>query len=359
MTAVHSPLSSGWTARRRFADRPPEERNLIRDQVRLQVATPTGLFHARFADLADFLTRGDVLVVNTSATVPGQLAGRSSIRGAVVVHIAAAPDENSRVVELRSDPDASTPILDGQPGELIHCAGDVRLRLKEPYPARGSSPSGQGNRLWRAEPNDTEGLAAITARYGRPISYGYLAQRYGLDAYQTVFGRDRGSAEMPSAGRPFTTALVTELVTRGILFAPVLLHTGVSSQEAGESPLPERFAVSEQTARLVNTAKATGGRIIAVGTSATRAIESATGTDRQVSAAHGWTGLVISPQRGVRVVDSLITGWHDPEASHLMLVESVAGTGLTRAAYDTAIENDYLWHEFGDSCLFLSARESQ
>jgi S-adenosylmethionine:tRNA ribosyltransferase-isomerase len=146
------------------------------------------------------------------------------------------------------------------------------------------------------------------------------------------------------------------LVAHGVIIAPITLHTGLSSQDAGEAPQPEWFEVGETTAHLVNGSKARGGRAIAVGTTATRALESATQPDGTVSAAVGWTDLVISPERGVLVVDGLITGWHNPEASHLLLVESVAGPELTQRAYDAAVAERYLWHEFGDSALMLKAR---
>jgi S-adenosylmethionine:tRNA ribosyltransferase-isomerase len=150
---------------------------------------------------------------------------------------------------------------------------------------------------------------------------------------------------------------VARSVAHGVIFAPITLHTGLSSQEAGEAPQPEWFEVSETTAHLVNASRARGGRVIAVGTTATRAIESAARPDGNVAAASGWTDLVISPERPVRVVDGLITGWHNPEASHLLLVESVAGAELTQRAYDAAVAEHYLWHEFGDSCLLLNAPE--
>ena len=142
-------------------------------------------------------------------------------------------------------------------------------------------------------------------------------------------------------------------MARGVIFAPITLHTGLSSQDAGEAPQPEWFELSETTAHLVNSSRSRGGRVIAVGTTATRAIESAARPDKSVAAASGWTDLVISPERPVRVVDGLITGWHNPEASHLLLVESVAGAELTQRAYDAAVAEHYLWHEFGDSCIFL------
>ena len=157
---------------------------------------------------------------------------------------------------------------------------------------------------------------------------------------------------------------MARLVAQGVIFAPITLHTGLSSQEAGEAPQPEWFEVSETTAHLVNASRARGGRVIAVGTTATRAIESAARQDGtvpkgNVMAASGWTDLVVSPERPVRVVDGLITGWHNPDASHLLLVESVAGVVLTQRAYDAAVAERYLWHEFGDSCLLLNAAEER
>jgi S-adenosylmethionine:tRNA ribosyltransferase-isomerase len=144
---------------------------------------------------------------------------------------------------------------------------------------------------------------------------------------------------------------VSQLASQGVLIAPILLHCGVSSLESHEPPQPERYDVPAHTARLVNWVKANGGRVIAVGTTAVRAIESA--ADTSVNPSQGWTDLVLSPERPPRVVDGLITGWHAPEASHLLLLESVVGTELVQRAYDAAVQENYLWHEFGDSCLLL------
>jgi S-adenosylmethionine:tRNA ribosyltransferase-isomerase len=226
----------------------------------------------------------------------------------------------------------------------------VELTLLEPYPRLGSSPTGRGNRLWRALVLGD--LRAHLGAAGRPIAYGYLDRRYPLAAYQSVFATVPGSAEMPSAGRPFTRSLVTELVSRGIAVAPITLHTGLSSQEAGEAPQPERFEVSAATARLVNAVRAGGGRVVAVGTTVTRALESAV-VDGRLVARQGWTDRVVTPAEPPQVVTGLITGWHDPQASHLLLVEAVAGTALTQRAYDAAVTGGYLWHEFGDAALLL------
>ena len=300
-----------------------------------------------------------MLVVNTSATVPGQLDGTRS-GSAVVVHIANRLGDGTRVVELRTAPDASAPVLDGEVGERISLPAGGVVELIAAYPelrasgiARRLSPTGVGNRLWRGRVSVSQSLSDYLREHARPISYGYLNGSFPISAYQTIFALCPGSAEMPSAARPFSAELVARLVARGVIFAPITLHTGLSSQDAGEAPQREWFEVSETTAHLVNSSRARGGRVIAVGTTATRAIESAARPDGIVAAASGWTDLVISPERPVRVVDGLITGWHNPEASHLLLVESVVGAELTQRAYDAAVAEHYLWHEFGDSCLLL------
>jgi S-adenosylmethionine:tRNA ribosyltransferase-isomerase len=336
----------------RAATEPPELRGLRRDGVRLMVATPAGIQHTFFCRLADQLSAGDVLVVNTSATVPGQLGG---IRDGsdVVVHVANRLGDGTRVVELRTAPDASAPVLDGRVGEHIALPAGGALELIAPYPQSSSSPNGVGNRLWRGRVIVSQSLSGYLRMHARPISYGYLNGSFPISAYQTIFALCPGSAEMPSAARPFSAELVARLVARGVIFAPITLHTGLSSQDAGEAPQPEWFEVSETTAHLVNSSRARGGRVIAVGTTATRAIESAARPDGIVTATSGWSDLVISPERPVRVVDGLITGWHNAEASHLLLVESVAGAELTQRAYDAAVVEHYLWHEFGDSCLLL------
>jgi S-adenosylmethionine:tRNA ribosyltransferase-isomerase len=158
---------------------------------------------------------------------------------------------------------------------------------------------------------------------------------------------------MPSAGRPFTDAIVTDLVVRGVVVAPITLHTGVSSQEPGEPPLPERFVVPPTTARLVNAARFEGSRVVAVGTTVTRALETAADEHGFLRPMQGWTDLVLGPDRPARTVTGLVTGWHAPGASHLDLLHAVAGDDLVRTAYAEALAHRYRWHEFGDSCLLL------
>ncbi|RNL65029.1 S-adenosylmethionine:tRNA ribosyltransferase-isomerase [Nocardioides marmoriginsengisoli] len=331
------------------APAPPESRGLERDAVRLLVAGPDGVSHARVRDLASYLEPGDLVVVNDSATVAGELDAERLGAGPVVLHLATPLDDGTWVVEVRTAPSAERAILDAAPGDRF-LAGSVVVDLVAPYPRTGSSPTGHGNRLWRASVSGP--LPDRLAAHGRPIAYGYLPRRYPLSAYQTIFGTRPGSAEMPSAGRPFTPRVVTDLVARGVTIAPVTLHTGVSSQEAGEAPQAERYQVPETTARLVNTVRAGGGRIVAVGTTVTRALESAVEGDRVV-ARSGWTDRVVTPLHPPRIVTGLVTGWHDPQASHLLLVEAVAGRELSQRAYDEAVAHGYQWHEFGDTALLL------
>ena len=329
------------------ATAPPEARGLARDEVRLLVARPDALEHRRFRDLPDLLAPGDLVVVNTSATLPAALDAR--LRGSTrPVHVSGTLDDGTWAVEVRL-PDGSGPDLDVGPGDLLDLPDGLVLRLDVAWP----DPAAERSRLWRAAPSRPVAPADVLAAHGRPIAYAYLAGRVPLRDSQTVFADEPGSAEMASAGRPFTPELVVRLAVRGIAVAPVVLHAGVSSPELHEPPLPERFAVPASTARLVEATRAAGGRVVAVGTTVTRALETAAGPDGTVRAASGWTDLVLTADRPARVVTGLVTGLHAPEASHLLLLEAVAGGDLVRRAYDAALSGGYLWHEFGDSSVFL------
>ncbi|MFI8498566.1 S-adenosylmethionine:tRNA ribosyltransferase-isomerase [Streptomyces sp. NPDC085524] len=346
--------------RLRIADIPPEllarvpaeQRGpgLGRDSVRLLVSrgSTEASLHA-FRELPGLLRAGDVLVVNTSATLAAAVDARLG-REAVVVHFSTRGDDGRWAVELREPAGRGTTRrrAGGPAGGLVGLPGGHRLVLEEPLAAGA-------DRLWWARPS-TE-VPALLQAYGRPIRYAYTERDQPLSAYQTVFAvpaaDGAGSAEMPSAGRPFTAELVARLVSRGVQFAPLTLHTGVASQEAHEPPYPERYEMPATTAWLVNAARAAGGRVIAVGTTSVRALESAADPDGVVRAAGGWTGLVVTPERGVRVVDGLLTGLHEPEASHLLMLEAVAGRDAVRRGYAEAMDRLCLWHEFGDAHLLL------
>jgi S-adenosylmethionine:tRNA ribosyltransferase-isomerase len=323
----------------------PESRGLQRDEVRLLVADGPRVRHHQVVDLAAQLTPGDLLVVNTSATVPSAVDSLRSDGRPVLLHVSTELDDGQWVVEPRL-PGSSGPDLSTGAGSDLELAGGVSLHLVAPWP-RGQT------RLWRARvrpgPRRLEHLAA----HGRPIRYGYLEEHVPLADQQTIFARDPGSAEMPSAGRPFTRRVLESLQKRGIGTAEITLHCGLSSPEGHEPPQPERFSVPEETAVRVEAARREGRRIVAVGTTVARALESAVGADGHVRSARGWTDLVLGPDHPARVVTGLVTGWHAPEASHLLLLEAVAGPELVERAYSAAVAEGYLWHELGDSALLL------
>ncbi|AYF73969.1 S-adenosylmethionine:tRNA ribosyltransferase-isomerase [Nocardia yunnanensis] len=346
------------------ATRPAEARGLARDQVRLLVADGGTITHARFRELPAHLRPGDLVVVNNSAMINGAVDVRYHGEPAVL-HFSTGLDDGGWVVEVRDPAGVPWRGRTVEPGGRLDLPAGRRAMLRDRWlsgsnrlwvvdvtdeDAAARAESGDVGREPRGRPTD---VPALLARYGRPITYSYVAQRWSADYYRTVFGLLPGSAEMPSASRPFTESLVTELIAGGVGFAPITLHCGVSSPEAAEPPSPERFAVPEMTARLVNATRAAGGRVVAVGTTVTRALESACGPDGSVRAAAGWTDLVLDGSRPARAVDGLVTGWHAPGASHLLLLESVAGPRVVREAYRAALESGYLWHEFGDSALLL------
>jgi S-adenosylmethionine:tRNA ribosyltransferase-isomerase len=334
------------------ATTPAEVAGHGRDDVRLMVSEGTAPpRHLRFADLPSVLRAGDLLVVNTSATVPAAIPAQAEGPGATPggepfdLHLSTLLPDQTWLVEPRR------PRLIGS----ARWDGDVAPDLVLPAGGRatvlGRWPGSQ--RLWRARLDLPAPLPRYLAAVGHPIRYAYVAEPWPIEAYQTVFGREPASAEMASAARAFTPELVTELVVRGVGVAPITLHTGVSSLEAHEAPYPERFRVSAETAERVDDTHRHGHRVIAVGTTSVRALESAAGPDGSVHAADGWTDLVISAERGVRVVDGLLTGWHEPEATHLAMLEAVAGPEPLRLAYPAALAEGYRWHEFGDLHLLL------
>ncbi len=330
------------------ATAPAERRGLGRDGVRLLVARQGRIEHRRFDAIVELLDPGDLLVINTSATIPAAIDGRLCDGRAVPVHLSTVLDDGSWIVEVRHA-GGHGPEPDARQGMVLALPGALSLCLDEAYPDRSAVSS----RLWRATPSAAVDAHQYLSRHGRPIEYGHLAASYPLADHQNVYARQPGSAEMVSAGRPFTTSLLVRLMAAGVTVAPVVLHTGVSSPENGEPPQPERFDVPDATARLVTSARCSGSRIIAVGTSVVRALESAATGSGEVRAARSWTDLVLGPQRRARVVHGLVTGLHEPQASHLHLLDAVAGDALVDAAYDAAVRGGYLWHEFGDSMLFL------
>jgi S-adenosylmethionine:tRNA ribosyltransferase-isomerase len=328
-----------------IATEPPEERGDARDDVRLLVAhrSSAGISHRKFTDLPELLRAGDLLVVNTSATFPAALDAIAADGKALELHLSTHLPGDLWTVELRRDGEPYS----HSPGRLA-LPGAAHVQLHAPY-FRGRHRA----RLWLASLHLDMPVDEYLDRYGRPISYASSGTRWGIEHYQTIFATEAGSAEMPSAGRPFSHEIVTRLVRRGIGIVPLLLHTGVSSPEFDEPPYEERYSVPLSTAAAVNSARAAGGRVIAVGTTVVRALHTVTDASGAVHPGSGWTDVVVGLGDLVRSVDGLLTGWHEPRASHLMIVEAIGGHSVLERSYRAALEHRYLWHEFGDLHLIL------
>jgi S-adenosylmethionine:tRNA ribosyltransferase-isomerase len=330
---------------------PPEARGIPRDAVRLMVSRRASgsVTHHGFGELPGLLRPGDLLVVNNSATLPAAVR----VNADLAVHFSSPRPDGSWLVELRFDqneqgatPQSQCLPSQGLPSQGLPSQGlpsGAVLTLEKPVSAR----------LWQARLSTA--VVPYLLRHGRPIRYSYVARDWDLASYQTVFARVPGSAEMPSASRPFTPAVVTNLAALGVLIAPLTLHTGVSSLEVDEDPYPEPFDVPPATARLVSHVRASGGRVIAAGTTVVRALETAA-LSGVVRPAAGWTSHVVTPDSGVRVVDGLLTGLHEPRSSHLRMLAAFAGSALLSRCYEEAIRSGYLWHEFGDVHLLLPLR---
>jgi S-adenosylmethionine:tRNA ribosyltransferase-isomerase len=332
------------------AHEPPEARGLARDDVRLLVADRTrgSVDHARFGDLPQFLAAGDLLVLNTSATLPAALPVTRADGTELELRLSTpAPGRNPErfwIVELR---EGDAPFDQVEVYDRLELPGGATARILAPY-----APV----RLWYASLDLPGPLEPYLAEHGRPIRYRYVPSSWPLSAYQNVYALEPGSAEMASAGRPFTAELITRLVAGGVLVTPITLHTGVSSQEHHERPYAERYRVPEESARLINAVHRWGGRVIAVGTTVVRALETVARPDGTVAAGEGWTNLVVTPERGLWAIDGLLTGFHEPEASHVDMLGAAAGEELLVRSYAAALEHGYRWHEFGDSHLILGTR---
>ena len=331
------------------APSPPESRGMTRDSVRMLIAYKNDgtLVHSHFSELPRFLEEGDLVVLNTSGTLAAEVDGIDEDGQGVQIHLSTQLPAGLWTVEVRRGGQA---FLAAQPGTNIELAGGGCLRLLTAY---SPGPAGIGVRLWVSSLETPETLHTYLARHGRPIRYGYVQGDFPLATYQNVYVTEPGSAEMPSAGRPFTPEVLTRLVAKGVGVAPLLLHTGVASLEASEPPYAEYFKVSSATAHRVNDTHRRGGRVLAIGTTVVRALESVVDEHGHVHPSEGWTQTVVSPAHPVRSIDAFLTGWHEPEASHLAMLEAIAGRPLLEASYAAALEQGYLWHEFGDVHLIL------
>jgi S-adenosylmethionine:tRNA ribosyltransferase-isomerase len=339
------------------ASEPPEARGLSRDEVRLMVSyrSDNRVVHTQFRELDRFLRAGDVLVINTSGTLNAALNAVRADGMALELHLSTHLPADLWIVEVRLPDGASTkPFLEAEAGETLQLPGGATATLHTPYnPDERASLVGGHTRLWIATLQLPVPLEVYLTEFGFPIRYSYVKQGWPNRYYQTVYVTEMGSAEMPSAGRAFTPELITRLVAKGVQVAPLILHTGVASLEDHEPPYEEFYRVPPETALAVNTAHTQGRRVIAVGTTGVRALETVTDQDGVTHPGEGWTRVVVTPERGIHSVDGMLTGLHEPRASHLAMLEALAGREQLEVTYAEARAKRYLWHEFGDLHLML------
>jgi S-adenosylmethionine:tRNA ribosyltransferase-isomerase len=338
------------------ASEPPEEaRGLSRDQVRLMLSyrADNRIVHAQFRDLPDYLQAGDVLVINTSGTLNAALHATRADGTPVELHLSTHLPADLWIVEVRQPSGSATiPFYTAQAGETLGLPSRARATLLTPYNPSERIQSGH-TRLWIATLKLPSTVEGYLSEYGFPIRYSYVKQGWPNSYYQTVYATVKGSAEMPSAGRAFTSELITRLVSKGVQVAPLLLHTGVASLEEHEPPYEEFYHVPAETAQALNTARAENRRIIAVGTTVVRALETVTDNQTITHPGEGWTRVIVTPERGIHAVNAMLTGLHEPHASHLAMLEALAGREHLEITYNEALKERYLWHEFGDLHLIL------
>jgi S-adenosylmethionine:tRNA ribosyltransferase-isomerase len=354
------------------AGEPPEARGLRRDEVRLMVSylDDDRVVHSRFGDLPEFLRAGDTLVVNTSGTMNAALPAERSDGTPLTVHLSTHLPADLWVVELRSS-SGYEPVLDGKSDEVLSLPEGASMVLHTPYLSERRQRDEGSNRLWISTLNLPVNLNDYLDRNGSPIRYRYVRESWPAVYYQTVYATEVGSAEMPSAGRAFTPELITRLVANGVRVVPLILHTGVASLEDDEPPYEEFYRVPPETAAAINAARTAGSRVVAVGTTVVRALETVTERDGTTHPGEGWTEVFITPERSIRSVDAMLTGLHEPRSTHLLMLEALIGsaseyplaTSVTdhlEVAYAEALKRGYLWHEFGDLHLILPGhREAQ
>jgi S-adenosylmethionine:tRNA ribosyltransferase-isomerase len=273
---------------------------------------------------------------------------------ALEVHLSTHLPANQWIVEVRRPAEnATNAFYQAKSGEVLQLEGGGIVQLLTPYNAQERKAHNQHTRLWIATFDLPTSLENYLQEYGFPIRYNYVNSAWDNSYYQTVYATEMGSAEMPSAGRAFTPELLVKLMAKGVQIVPIILHTGVASLEDHEPPYEEYYRVSAESARILNDARKREKRIVAVGTTVIRALETVTDTDGITHAGEGWTRLIITPEKQIRAVNAMLTGLHEPQATHLAMLEALAGRDHLAVTYQEALAHEYLWHEFGDLHLIM------
>ncbi len=335
-----------------YYDLPPEriaqEPMEPRDHSRMLVMSRAdgSLMDKHFYDLPAFLRPGDCLILNDSRVLPARLYGNRKESGAAVELLLLKPKGND-IWEVLAGPGRKA-----KPGNTLTFAdglleADV-LEIVE-----------EGNRLvrFRYEGN----FYALLERIGRmPLPHYITAELKDKERYQTGYSKEPGSAAAPTAGLHFTPELLDKLRDMGVKIGFVTLHVGLGTFRpvkvddiTTHKMHAEHYELLPETAALINETKASGGRVIAVGTTSCRTLESVGLADGRIQAAEGWTDIFIYPGYRFQVLDGLLTNFHLPESTLIMLVSAFAGYDRTMAAYRHAVEEKYRFYSFGDAMLVV------
>ncbi|MEC4814477.1 MAG: S-adenosylmethionine:tRNA ribosyltransferase-isomerase [Scytonema sp. PMC 1069.18] len=333
------------------AKEPPERRGISRDQVRLMVIDRNNdrVEHSNFNHISQFLRSGDLLVFNTSRTLPAAIDGYAIAMGQCI--------ELRLAQHLQDDSWLALPLCHQRP--TCPMQEGAQVDVGSGLTAIIENRDTHIPQLWKVRFSKSGSeLMDVLYRLGRPIRYEYVSAPWDLDYYQTVYAKEPGSAEMPSAGRAFTWKLLFDLKRYGVETAHIVLHTGLSSYmddavDAQHLASEEEYFISETAASKINQTHQQGGRVIAVGTTVVRALESVADANGKVQPQHGYTRLHISADHKLKTIDGLLTGLHEPEASHLDLLTAFLPAEKIKSAYEDAVRRGYLWHEFGDLNLIL------
>ena len=318
-----------------------------RDHSRLLVLDKkTGkIEHSRFYQLKDMLREGDCLVLNNSRVLPARLIGARPSGGSI--ELVLLRDLGDNRWECLSRPGRKT-----KPGaEILFGNGELKATVEAV--AEG------GNRIVRFEYEGS--FLEILEKLGKMPLPPYIKEELSdSERYQTVYSSELGSAAAPTAGLHFTNELLEEIKQRGIKLCYVTLHVGlgtfrpVKEEEIENHPMHSEFCIiPEETAKAVNETKRNGGRVISVGTTSCRTLESFSKTDGTLEACSGWTDIFIYPGYRFKCIDGLVTNFHLPESTLIMLVSALAGRENVLQAYDTAVKERYRFFSFGDA-MFIT-----
>ncbi len=330
----------------RIAQSPAERRDASRLLV---VDRATGeLSHRVFSDLADYIPAGDALVLNETRVFPARLLGRRPGGGEAEVLLLTPHGGDEKTWTALVRPGAKL-----KPGRVVEISEELSVEIVEGTPG--------GERIVRLVTDLP--LAEALDRYGEVPLPPYVQHRATEDdreRYQTVYARERGSVAAPTAGLHFTPELLAALQAKGVRIVRLVLHVGVGTFRPVETDDPaqhrmhsEWYSVSAGAAADLNAVRAAGGAIWAVGTTVTRTLETVTDEAGMVHAGEGWTDIFIRPPYRFRAVDHLVTNFHLPKSTLLMLVASLAGYDVMMDAYRDAIAEEYRFFSYGDAMLIV------